>query len=257
MCVCVPVASPLPPHVSASRRTCSTPQVLVPGAGAVPASSCLGELLEVMLHMFRVFRSLPSCIPQHCSFTKPCQGRRQQGGPVPGSPTPLHLQAEACHAPLPGPTIACWGNTAGGLIPKPGFHVECGCRQGKCNFGGRHGRNNAAGWRLRGCRAQNLQLSQDLCQVLPRYRTKARGCSHHGRNWGVPGKAVPAAGENVILGAGMPETLPQGGVSQGAGPGIYNYRRLFRQVLPGYRAQARGCIHGGFRGRNWPQPEKM
>ena len=158
LCVCVPVASPLPPHVSASRRTCSTPQVLVPGAGAVPASSCLGELLEVMLHMFRVFRSLPSCIPQHCSFTKPCQGRRQQGGPVPGSPTPLHLQAEACHAPLPGPTIACWGNTAGGLIPKPGFHVECGCRQGKCNFGGRHGRNNAAGWRLRGCRAQNLQL---------------------------------------------------------------------------------------------------
>ena len=152
------MASPLPPHVSASRRTCSTPQVLVPGAGAVPASSCLGELLEVMLHMFRVFRSLPSCIPQHCSFTKPCQGRRQQGGPVPGSPTPLHLQAEACHAPLPGPTIACWGNTAGGLIPKPGFHVECGCRQGKCNFGGRHGRNNAAGWRLRGCRAQNLQL---------------------------------------------------------------------------------------------------
>ena len=98
------------------------------------------------------------CIPQHCSFTKPCQGRRQQGGPVPGSPTPLHLQAEACRAPLPGPTIACWGNTAGGLIPKPGFHVECGCRQGKCNFGGRHGRNNAAGWRLRGCRAQNLQL---------------------------------------------------------------------------------------------------
>ena len=38
---------------------------------------------------------------------------------------------------------------------------------------------------------------------------------------------MPAAGENVILGANMPETLPQGGVSQGAGPEIYNYRRLF------------------------------
>ena len=96
LCVCVPVASPLPPHVSASRRTCSTPQVLVPGAGAVPASSCLGELLEVMLHMFRVFRSLhakvgdnkvdPSQARQHLCTCKqrlavhPCQDLRSLAG---------------------------------------------------------------------------------------------------------------------------------------------------------------------------------
>ena len=50
----------------------------------------------------------------------------------------------------------------------------------------------------------------------------------------------------------MAGTLPQGGVSEGAGPGIYNYRRLFLQVLPGYGAQARGCIHGGFPGKGVP-----
>ena len=67
-----------------------------------------------------------------------------------------------------------------------------------------------------------------------------------GGSRGRSGKAVPAAGENVILGGRHARNPAADGVSEGARPGIYNYRRLFWQVLPGYRAQARGCIHGGF-----------
>ena len=75
-------------------------------------------------------------------------------------------------------------------------------------LGGRHARNPAAGRRLRGCRARNLQLSQALWQVLPGYRTKARGASMTegiGGSRGRSGKAVPAAGEKYLGGPAWPE----------------------------------------------------
>ena len=55
----------------------------------------------------------------------------------------------------------------------------------------------------------------------------------------------------------MPETLPQGGVSEGAGPGIYNYRRVFGRSSRDTEHKPEDASMRGSRGREWPQPKKM
>ena len=85
---------------------------------------------------------------------KPCRRRRLRGCQA------RNLQLS--QAPLAGPPgiqstsprMHPWG------VPGEGS----GRSRRKCNFGG-HGRNTAAGRRLRGCRARNLQLSQGLWLV--------------------------------------------------------------------------------------------
>ena len=51
----------------------------------------------------------------------------------------------------------------------------------------------------------------------------------------------------------MPETLPQGGVSDE----IYNYRRLFGRSSRDTEQKPEDASMRGSRGREWPQPKKM
>ena len=142
-------------------------------------------------------------------------------------------------------------------------------------LGGRHARDTAAGRRLGGCRARNLQLSQALSaaqargcnyrrlfrQVLPGYRAQARGCIHDGRNWGLPGKIGEGCARSRrkcnIGGPACPRHCRRAASRRVPGPEFTIIAGSFGRSSRDTEHKPEDASMGGSRGREWPQPKKM
>ena len=114
------------------------------------------------------------------------------------------------------------------------------------------GVSEGAGPKIYNCCRVPGRSSRDLAG----YRTEALVRIHRSRE-----SLRPQPERNVIVGGRHGRNNAADGVSEGAGPGIYNYRRIFARSSRGTEqkpedAAITGGI-GGSRGRLCPQPEKM